>query len=644
MSAIYGAIALNGETIDARIGERFKQHYSACKIDRHEMVSRPDAVMGCELQYFNQEVRWERLPIIDEEHHLMFTADCVLDNRESLQKALKIESVDISDGALLYQAYLKWGKNCMEHLRGVFSFVVYNWETKEVYLQTDHFSTRCLFYQLQNGILYFSTLFFPLIQSSGLLYDLNERWFLDSLSLRSPVMITEPKETTVCGVYKVVSGTYVEVIDEQIHEVEYWNPRKKITVNKHISEEECERQLLQLMRESVRQAIRTDGEVAVQLSAGLDSSTVACLASPMLESQGKRLHSYTSVPLEEANLPKTGYLMYDETKGVMRICEEYPNIEPTFVDCKGKNIFTEAKDLIREWEMPCKSEQNAVWVREIHKMAADNNCKILLSGSTGNCTISAGDIGSLLDAYVYKGRWIKAYQTASHFVSKYHGKKKAFLKSYIKGHIAYYTWYFDKRCNNPYESNITRREQGEHYRQKKRFNRELLHHRPHPTRQKMAKECYMPNANAQIGELNTANSLYHGILERDPMRNVEFIEFCMSLPLTCFVNQDYDRRLVRDFMHDIVPEEIRLDVVHRGRQSGDNEYRICKDWDTYLPEIQRVLYQERISKYIDTDKVKQYVTLLEEKDFQRDFMEMRMIVDAYMHGLYLRELDAYLNK
>ena len=154
----------------------------------------------------------------------------------------------------------------------------------------------------------------------------------------------------------------------------------------------------------------------------------------------------------------------------------------------------------------------------------------------------------------------------------------------------------------------------------------------------------MPNANAQIGELNTANSLHYGVLERDPMRNVEFIEFCMSLPLTCFVNQDYDRRLVRDFMHDIVPKEIRLDVAHRGRQSGDNEYRICQAWDTNLPKLKETLYQGRISRYLDADKVKQYFSVLEKKDFQHDFMEMRMIVDAYMHGLYLEELDAYLNK
>lgn len=641
MSAIFGAISLNGDSIDEKLGEKFQENYAACKIDRHELIKRPDAVMGCEIQYFNQEAKLEKLPLIDEERHLMFTADCVLDNRETLRTVLEIESDSIPDGAILYQAYLKWGKQCMEHLRGVFSFVVYNWETKEVYLQTDHFSNRCLFYQLGNGILYFSTLFFPLVKSSMLRYDLNERWFLDSLSLRSPVMITEPKETAVCGVYKIVSGTYVEVINQQIHEVEYWNPGEKVTVNPHITDQECERQLLQIMIESVRQAIRTDGEVAVQLSAGLDSSTVACLASPVLESQGKCLHAYTSVPLSEANLPKTGYLLYDETEGVMKICQEFPNIHPTFLDCRGKNIFTEAKDLIREWEMPCKSEQNAVWVREIHKKAAEENCKILLSGSTGNCTISAGNMGSLLDEYIHKGRWIKAYQTASHYVEKYHGRKKAFLKSYLMQHLAYYTWYFDQGRKDPYQSNITRKVQGEQYQQRKRLQK-ILHCRPFPNRKKMKTECYMVNANAQIGELNTANSLYHGILERDPMRNVEFIEFCMSLPLRCFVNHEYDRRLIREFMHDIVPEDIRLDVAHRGRQSGDNEYRICKVWDMYLPEVKKVLFQERLKKYIDQDRAEQYFSKLEEKDFQRDFMEMRMLVDSYMHGLFLRELDAYL--
>lgn len=644
MSAIYGAISLNGKGIDTEIEKRFREQYAECKIDRFESKSRPEAVFGCGIQYFNKEARNEVLPIIDEEHHLMFTADCVLDNRDAVMVELGCIHQDTPDGSLIFQSFLKWGKDCIHHLRGVFSFVVYDWEKQEVFLQTDHFSTRCLFYQVTDGVLYFSTLFFPLIKSTGLRYDLNERWLLDSLSLRSPVMITEPRETVVSGVEKVVSGTYVEVKAQTITVVEYWNPAQKISVNKNMTDTECEETLLKIMRNTISQCIRTDGEVAAQLSAGLDSSTVACLASPMLEAQGKKLHSYTSVPLEEANLPKSGYLMYDETKGVMKICEAYPNITPTFVDCKGQSILSEAAEIIHEWEMPCKSEQNAVWIKEIQKKAYSDNCKIILSGSTGNCTISAGDIGSLLDAYVYRGRLVKAFQTATHFVKRYHGRRDAFIKTYIREHIAYYTWYFDKERKNTYANNITKKAQGERFNQCKRLNRELLHNRPHPTRKRMKKECYMVNANAQIGELNTAASLYQGVLERDPMRNVEFIEFCMSLPLTCFVNEDFDRRLVRDFMHDVVPEQIRLDVGHRGRQSGDNEYRIQKVWEQYLPEIRKVLFQEKFQKYIDTDKAESYLTCLEGGDFQKHFMEMRMIVDSYMHGLYLRELDAYLNK
>lgn len=654
MSAIYGAIALNGSFAlgtagdAAKLGQRIHNEYRNCRIDRYDIKSRPDAVMGCEIQYYTMEAPNEVLPIIDEENHIMFTADCVLDYRGELIEKLTEAGVTglysgTPDGTLIYKAYLTWGKECMEHLRGMFSFVVYDWESGQVHLQTDHFSSRCLFYQVRDGVLYFSTLFFPLIRGTGLEYEENERWLVDTISLRSPAIIVEPEETAVLGVNKVISGQYVVISrgtgsEPLVEKVTYWNPKSKIPTNENMTEVECERQLREIMAESVAQTIRTSGEVAILLSAGLDSSTVACLAAPMLKAQGKKLYSYTSVPLKEAGLSEKGYRMNDETKGVLKICEAYPNIVPTFMDCPGKNILTEADAIVEEWELPCKSEQNAVWLREIKKAAAARGCRILLSGATGNCTISAGSLGNYVTSLVSKGHFYRAYKDIGTYMHKHGGNRKQYIKNYAKAHLKYYKWYFDKEAKDAYRYTITRKDTGERYNVQKRFEKDLLNFKPTKTLDAMRDEIYILDANAQIGEIETANSLYRGLLERDPMRNVKFIEFCMSLPLICFNNKEYDRRLIRQFMHDIVPDEIRLDVQHRGRQSADNEYRIAQVWDEYLPTLQEYLRDEAVGKYFDSTLVQQYFDRLDKNRFVEQFFDMRMIVDAYIFTIFMKKL------
>ena len=117
MSAIYGMIDLKREPVPTVVGERFVEGYKECKIDRHEQKIRDNAMMGCELQYFTVEARNEVLPIVDEEHHIMFTADCVIDNREELMQELAISDTSIADGTLMYKGYLKWGCECVSHFR-----------------------------------------------------------------------------------------------------------------------------------------------------------------------------------------------------------------------------------------------------------------------------------------------------------------------------------------------------------------------------------------------------------------------------------------------------------------------------------------------------------------------------------------------
>lgn len=636
MSAIYGAISLTGKSIDSNIANKFHEGYKDCVIDRYDIKSRPDAVMGCELQYFTAEAVNEVLPIIDEEHHIMFTTDCYLDYRAELMNELGITDESIPDGSLLYKAYLKWGRSVMEHARGLFSFVAYHWDTGEILLQTDHFSTRCLFYQIHDNTLYFSTLFFPLIHGTGIKNKHNERWLADALTLRSPCIITEPEETAVLGVNKIVSGQQIVIKGKDVQKITYWDPKQKIPTNKAMTDKECEQKVRALMQKSVEQTIRTQGEVAVLLSSGLDSSTVACLAAPMLDKKNKKLYSYTSVPLKEAGLPEKGYHVYDETKGVQKICAAYPNIEPTFMACEGKNILTEAESIVKEWELPCKSEQNAVWLREIKKAAVKNGCKVMLTGATGNCTISAGSLANCVGYELSKGNIIGAYKGIGIYTRKYRGYRKNFIKSYIRENIRYYTWYFDKDAKNVYKTSITRLDLAERLKVKKRFNKELMHFKPVANTERMRKECYMRDANAQIGEIETKSSLYSGILERDPMRNVDFIEFCMSLPMRCFNTFEYDRRLIREFMHGIVPDEIRLDVQHRGSQSGDNEYRIAQVWDEYLPRIREKLSSAEARRYIDHKQAEEKLRLLKKEEFaKQQVTDMRIMVDAYLFSLYL---------
>lgn len=639
MSAIYGRINLKGNRVDASILDRFEAGYEDCKIERYDRGIRPEACMGIGLQCFNRESYVEAMPVIDEEHRLMFVADCVLDNRQELAESLglDIENELIPDGSLAYRAYLTWGEEAVHHLRGMFAYVAYHYDSHKVHLQTDHFAGRCLHYYVGEDCLYFSTLLFPLIGAAEVKFQHNERWLVDAVSLRSPKIITEPEETACEGIKRIVAGEYVTVGNEGIQKHVYWNPQK-LQTNWQMTAAECEQKVRSMMQESVANCIRTDGEVGVLLSSGLDSATVACIAAPMLEQRGSKLYSFTSVPLKEAKMPPSGTKLYDESEGVKYICGYYPAIEPTFVDYRGKNILNQSKEIVTEWQMPCKSQNNAVWLRECKHQAVEKGCKIMLTGATGNCTISAGSIQNYTRFLLSRGHFLQAYRAIGTFMHRYRGSRKRFIKLFLKLHLEYFTWYFKKGEKDMYANNITRREVGEKYDLTKRF-RKMIHRFPTANMQGMREEIFMLDACAQIGSLETSSSLYTGILERDPMRNVEFIEFCMTIPMECFNNARYDRRLVREFMHDIVPPAIRLNVAYRGKQSADNEYRISLQWEDYLPRMEQELGRERVLRYLSAEKIREYIDRLDPENFSEQFIDMRMIVDAYLFALYLKELE-----
>ena len=644
VSAVYGVINFGGNDIKDRTGERIHAGYRQCRIDRHRQVVRKNVLMGVELQVFTAEdenEKWDA-PIYDSEKHIVFAGEGILDNRTELADALDAQE-DMSDVWIMYLGYLKWGRECIKHFRGIFSYAVYDMDRNEAVICVDYFANHCMYYFIRDHVLYFSTMLFPIIDGSGLNFEENERWLAECISVRGPAMMLEPRECAYRDVYKIPAGHCLTVSFDSVKEHCYWNPVQSAKYNPKISDEECRERVHRYLSDSVRECTRTNGKVAVSLSSGLDSTAIGCIAADVLSGRGEKLYSFTSVPLRESHLKNERGVIYDETPGVLASCRMYPNIEPAFIDCKGKNILTEAQVIMNAWELPCKSQQNGVWIGEIRRCAWEKGCRIMLTGATGNTTVSAGKTEDYIMDLVRHFHFIKANRDLKYALKKYRfGGRKRFFKIVARSYAKYYKGFFNKDTEKFYKDTVARADVGEKNGIGKRYFDRISQYRPFNTIKMMHEDTYILMACAQIGETETKNCLTYGIMDRDPMRNVRLIEFLCTLPMRCFANEKYDRRLIREFMEGIIPDSVRLDA-NRGRQSGDNAYRVSQSWNAMIGEIKRQLFSEKALQYLDKEKLQDTFSRLEGKSLEEYEMDMRMIVDAYLFVLFLNKLDQYTN-
>lgn len=643
MPAIYGVIDLKGNKIDGSIGEKIHKGYEGCRIDRHCLRASSNAVLGLEQQIITKEdedKRWDT-PIHDDVKKIFFVAEGTLDNRDSLLGELRCDKA-ASDGYLMYLGYLKWGKRCVSHFRGVFSFAIYDISENKVLLYADYFAGNCLYYFVRDKVLYFSTMLFPIVEASGLKFETNDRWLLEGLTVRGPALMFEPRECAYKGVYKVPAGHFVEISTSGAKEHCYWNPMKKAKYKPDITDKECKDFIRKTVYESTKSCTRTNGGVAVSLSCGLDSTTIAANAAIALEKEGKDLYGFTSVPLKESNKKNTKYTIYDETQGVLELCRMYPNIKPNFVDCRGKNILTEARDIVETWELPCMTQQNGVWTSEINRLAGENNCKILLTGATGNTSISAGRAEEYIVDLVRHFKLAKANKDLKKILKSHNlSGRKPFIKFILKGYKDYIGNYLVRDKKKCYADTVTRRDIGEKYDIGARYYERILKYHPVSSIKDIHNGVYSLKNCAQMGEVETKYCLKYGTLNRDPFRNVELVEFLCTLPMRCFANENHDRRLIREFMEGLIPDSIRLNETSRGLQSGDNAFRISQSWADKYSEVKSVLLSEASLKYIDKDRLLDVYDEIDDDQLEKCEMDVRLIIDAYNFGLYLEKVNKY---
>lgn len=603
MSAIWGVVALDGkERIPENAKEIFETSYQKkCRIDRYESTDAFCTYFGCGIQYITTEAEREELPIVDKERGIIFTADCVLDNREEIIEMLGIYGYDKTlllespDGRLMYYTYLCLGKEGIKKFRGLFSIAVWDDKKHSLTLISDQVSSRCLYYIRRGNLIAFSTLMEPLIQLFPKL-EQNMDYYKDFLLVNPSVIYVVPGETPYKKISLMLPATELEFTMQGEKKHTYWSLEDQDeTFSK--SPREYGAEFMELYDSCVKNALRTSGEVGIAMSSGLDSSSIGILAARELEKSKKRLYSYTFAPNVDMENAIVGNCVYDETGLVREIARMYPNIETTFLNNQDKNIFTDMDFCINLLEMPYKTGTFPNHY-EMCKEGAGRGCKVFLNGGFGNNTVSFGEIHHIL-YYLYKN---KQYGRLFMYLNRY-GKHEGVsrMKMLYKSFKSFYN--FDRHSEKVLDHFIPDNFflmptilKG--YNLKKRFStdKRIIISSGYIDKEKYKEHIKATGLLIYLGVFETKFGLDTGMLLRDPTKDIRMLSFCYWLPYQLFAYQGKTRWLIRNQFEGLLPKAVLDKWQQRGVLNIDWVNRIYRDWDEIKPEM-----SQNIATYIPDD-------------------------------------------
>ena len=623
MSAIWGFIKLGNDLGESneQLKEKsslMKKSYEECVIDRFENCFFENGFFSCGIQYFNKRAAAERLPIYDQESDTVFTADVVLNGRPELIEelhALGCEglSLETPDGELAYLAWKKWRCDFVNHIHGLFALAVYDRKANEFYLFTDHMGTRCVDYSICGDELYFSTLTKPILAAMPKEYrGLDEKFMVGCQASSSPYMYVFPDRTPFEYIRHTLRGNYIKITGDggwHSTEHEYFNPGKNVSERPQIKwpnnpEDKIYREKFrEVFFRCVEDAMDTDGKIAAMISSGLDSSSVATVAARKLASEGKKLYGFTSIPLKEYERPVGGFEKPDESEGVKHIIAGYPNIIQEFCSCEGLSPFTEMDRFIHMFELPGKACVNQVWFDYIIRTASTKGCKVLLNGQFGNFTISKGDMKELFFQRLLSGNILGAKEQLARFGERYGVPRKVLFTGILdefRQKLAFYTG-INSTFSYVIDNEYVRQDLVAKYKIRKLLKKRFDFYGT--TKIIPIKKMYRNLGDVSVvqtqGFFDTRFSLYYGILLRDPTKDKRLVEFISSLPPEQYVYNGLERRLVREYLDDYLPDYERLQTRYKGRQSADKEIRCRKFGDNH----REIKLDDKIADYMDLPKV-----------------------------------------
>ena len=521
-----------------------------------------------------------------------------------------------SDTEVLLAAYREWGENCLSHLDGMWAFVLFDQKQNRLFGARDRFGVKPLYYYHDSTYFVFASEIKAFAALPFIHLEMNPPAVFDFLAFRAfgleeegffkSIFEIKPSQafSYSLSTHEIRKWTYYEL------EVETrWERFSETKSKKYIEN------IRELVMESVRLRLRSDVPVGSALSGGIDSTSVVCAASRLLE-QERASHGLKTKEESGQNVFTAGFPgnEIDESEWA-RVAAKAAGARFHLVQPEAGEFFKDIEALAYTQDTPYASPSIYAQYR-VMKLAHEAGIKVLLDGQgadelfTGYTMYYPVFLYEML-THGHFGSFSREWKEMNHAPMDKHSMSTQLFKQFRRAFVPYAFVRKHRMERSGFRLCIALPFWEEY---KNRFD--LIRSRDFKSLNKMLYEYFTTQKLGTLLKYEDRNSMAFSIEARTPFADyLKLIEYVFQVPGVYKIHNGWSKYLLREAMKGIIPEEIRLRTDKKGFFTPEAL------WLNALHEELKPYLTEGMEEFIDT---KHIMSVLEKgiKHWDYDFVQM----------------------
>lgn len=219
-------------------------------------------------------------PMVDEQTGNWIVYNGEVYNHQEIRTELEHQDCTFgshSDTEVILKAYGHYGTECLDRLRGMFAFAIWDARRAQLFLAVDRFGIKPLYVGEVDGLFVFSSELRTLLKSRLVrpeVEPLAVESFLAHGTVQAPLTMVKSIDAMLPG-----QALVYRVQDRSARRFTYWQPARSAAQGASVPGPQVVGRMREILADSVARHLVSDVPVGLFLSGGIDSSAVVALAN-----------------------------------------------------------------------------------------------------------------------------------------------------------------------------------------------------------------------------------------------------------------------------------------------------------------------------------------------------------------------------